>query len=65
VAEPGNGKIAKAGVPQGFIIVKVNNIYVEKVEDLNAIVSKLNPGDGLLLQGYRPNGNADYFAFGL
>lgn len=65
VAEPGKGKIAKAGVPQGFIIVKVNNIYVEKVEDLNAIVSKLNPGDGLLLQGYRPNGNADYFAFGL
>ena len=65
VAEPGNGKIAKAGVPKGFVIVKVNNIYVEKVEDLNAIVSKLNPGDGLLLQGYRPNGNADYFAFGL
>lgn len=65
VAEPGNGKIGKAGVPKGFIVVKVNNIYVEKVDDLNAIVSKLSPGDGLLLQGYHPNGHADYFAFGL
>jgi S1-C subfamily serine protease len=65
VVEPGSGKLKNAGVPKGFIVVKVNNMFVEKVEDLNAILAKLSHGDGLLLQGYHPNGRADYFAFGL
>lgn len=65
VTDSGAGKLNKAGVPEGFIIVKVNNQYVEKVEDLNDIVGKLNQGDGVLIQGYHPNGRADYFAFGL
>jgi Do/DeqQ family serine protease len=65
VVDPGSGKLKNAGVPKGFIVVKVNNMFVEKVEDLNTILAKLSPGDGLLLQGYHPNGRADYFAFGL
>lgn len=65
VSSPGNGKLAKAGVPKGFIIVKVNNQYVEKVEDIVTIVERLGSGDGVLIQGYHPNGRADYFAFGL
>jgi S1-C subfamily serine protease len=65
VVDAGNGKLSKAGVPEGFIILKVNNQYVEQVEDLNDIVGKLSQGDGVLIQGYHPNGQADYFAFGL
>lgn len=65
VVDSGAGKLKKAGVPDGFIIVKVNNQYVEKVDDLNEIVGKLNQGDGVLIQGYHTNGRADYFAFGL
>ena len=65
VIDPGNGKLAKAGVPEGFIIIKVNNQFVASVEDVNSIVGRLGQGDGVLLQGYHPNGRADYFAFGL
>jgi len=65
VADPGKGKLGQAGVPKGFVIVKVNNQYVEKAEDIAGIVGKLGPGDGVLIQGYHPNGRADYFAFGL
>jgi serine protease Do len=65
VVDAGNGKLNKAGVPEGFIILKVNNQYVEQVEDLNDIVGKLSQGDGVLIQGSHPNGQADYFAFGL
>jgi S1-C subfamily serine protease len=65
VSDPGSGKLRQAGVPKDFIIVKVNNQFVESDEDLARIISKLNQGDGLLIQGFRANGKADYFAFGL
>lgn len=65
VVDPGSGKLAKAGVPKGFIIVKVNNQFVESAADINALVGKLGQGDGVLIQGFHANGRADYFAFGL
>lgn len=65
VTDPGSGKLSKAGVPKGFIILKVNNQYVEDIESLEAVVANLGQGDGVLIQGYHPNGRADYFAFGL
>ncbi len=65
VVDPGVGKLAKAGVPKDFIIVKVNNQFVEAVEDIHELVAKLGQGDGVLIQGFHPNGRADYFAFGL
>jgi len=33
-------------------------------EDVARILGSLQPGDGVLLQGYRPDGRPDYFAFG-
>jgi S1-C subfamily serine protease len=57
--------MAKAGVPKGFIIIKVNNVLVQSTDELNEMVSKLNTGDGILIQGVHPNGRPDYFAFGL
>ncbi|NVK05344.1 MAG: Do family serine endopeptidase [Flavobacteriia bacterium] len=65
VRDPGNGQLAKAGVPRGFIISKINNERVDSEEDITAIISKLGPGDGILIQGYRTNGQPDFFAFGL
>jgi hypothetical protein len=38
---------------------------VSSAQDVAAILSELGPGDGVLLQGYRPNGSADVFAFAL
>ena len=58
------GKLAKAGIPAGFVIVKVNNQYIDSAEDFETIIEKLNAGDGVLIQGFNPDGTSDYFAFG-
>jgi hypothetical protein len=43
----------------------LNNSPVSSQDDVRKILGQLNPGDGVLLQGYRPDGRPDYFAFGL
>ena len=65
VTDPGNGKLKQAGVPKDFIIVKVNNQFINSTTALNNIINNLGKGDGVLIQGYHPSGHADYFAFGL
>ena len=60
-----DGKLAEAGVPAGFILVKLNNKLVNSADDVAKILGELGPGDGVLLQGYRPNGRAEVFAFAL
>lgn len=59
------GKLQKAGIPKGFVIVKVNNQYISSIEDFEDIIKKLSPGDGVLIQGFNPDGKSDYFAFGI
>ena len=65
IADAGDGKLAEAGVPSGFILVKLNNKLVNSADDVAKILGELGPGDGVLLQGYRPNGRAEVFAFAL
>ena len=65
IADVGTGKLKQAGVPNGFILLKLNNTLVASQDDVKKIIGSLNPGDGVLLQGYRPDGRPDYFAFGL
>ncbi len=65
VTELGNGKLSKASVPKGFIITAANNRPIRTVKDLDNLVKELKTGEGLLIQGYRPDGRADYFGFGL
>jgi len=60
-----NGKLRSAGIAKGFAIIKVNNIYVNSAEQFEEIISKLKPGDGVLIQGFNPDGTSDYFAFGI
>jgi len=57
------GRFQKAGIPKDFIIVKLNNVYVENVESFERPVRQFNPGDGVLIQGFEPNGKANYYAF--
>ena len=57
------GRFQKAGIPTDFIIVKLNNVYVENVESFERLVRQFNPGDGVLIQGFEPNGKANYYAF--
>ena len=57
------GRFENAGIPEDFIIVKLNNVYVENVESFEALVRQFNPGDGVLIQGFEPSGKANYYAF--
>jgi len=52
-------------VPAGFILVKLNNKLVSSADEVAKILGELGPGDGVLIQGYRPNGRAEVFAFAL
>ncbi|MFN4298999.1 MAG: Do family serine endopeptidase [Thermaurantimonas sp.] len=61
--QPG-GKFRKIGVPDGFIITSANNRPVRSVEEFNAMLQGLKSGDGVLIQGIRPDGRPDYFGFG-
>jgi len=65
ISDIGKGNLAKAGVPQGFILVRLNNQYVSNQAEVSAIINTLDPGDGLLLQGLMPNGQPEVFAFAL
>lgn len=65
VKDVGNGRLKKAGVPNGFVITAVNNRAINTIKDLDDIVKGLKTGEGILIQGYRPDGRADYFGFGL
>ncbi len=60
-----NGKLRSAGIAKGFVIVKVNNVYINSAKQFEEIISKLAPGDGVLIQGFNPDGTSDYFAFGI
>ena len=63
VAEILGGRFEKAGIPEGFIIIKLNNIYIDEVEKFENLARQFNPGDGVLIQGFEPNGKANYYAF--
>ncbi len=57
------GRFQKAGIPKGFIIVKLNNVYVDDIAKFEQLIKQFNPGDGALIQGFETNGKANYYAF--
>lgn len=57
------GRFQKAGIPKGFIIVKLNNVYVDDIAKFERLIELFNTGDGALIQGFEPNGKANYYAF--
>lgn len=57
------GRFEKAGIPEGFIIVKLNNVYIDNVAEFERLIQQFNPGDGALVQGFETNGKANYYAF--
>ncbi len=65
ITNQGTGQLKSAGIPNGFIIVKINNKFVHEIQDVQDILAQLKPGDGVLIQGVHKTGESDYFAFGL
>jgi len=69
VKSAGKGAFAKAGVPDGYVILKVNNQSVETEDDIQRAVNQVFNGNGndkvLLLSGILPNGRVAYYAVDL
>ena len=57
------GKLAQSGVRDGYIITKANRMPVTTVEEFRRVVSSTE--DGLLLQGFYPNGKIEFYAINL
>ena len=57
------GRFEKAGIPEGFIIVKLNNVYINDVAEFEKLIQQFNLGDGASIQGFETNGKANYYAF--
>jgi len=64
VANVENGILRQQGIPEGFIITRVNGKSVSSPEDINKVAEQISPGDPIVLQGILPNGKVKYFAFG-
>ena len=64
VAKISGGRLKEAGVPQGFIIQRVNEQPMKSVEDLqNAVKETSTSKDPVLfIQGVFPTGRKGYFA---
>lgn len=56
-----DGKLAETDVEEGFIIVKANGKNVKTAKDLQAIMSAVKEGEGLMLIGMYPNSSRMYY----
>ncbi|WP_461100769.1 Do family serine endopeptidase [Spirosoma koreense] len=56
-----DGKLAETDVEEGFIIVKANGKNVKTTKDLQAILSSVKEGEGLMLIGMYPNSSRMYY----
>jgi serine protease Do len=57
------GKLRKAGIREGFIITRIDEKRIDKVDDLEDILE--NKTGGVLIEGVYPNGMRAYYGFGL
>ena len=56
-----DGKLAETDVEEGFIIVKANGKNVKTTKDLQAIMTSVKAGEGLMLIGMYPNSSRMYY----
>ncbi len=63
VKELGDGKLRKAGVKEGFIILRMDRKKVSSVEDVKKYL-KEKEGEGVLIGGVYPNGMEAYYGIG-
>lgn len=63
VVSLGPGKLMKAGVKEGFVITRINNKEVRKVEDVKNLINQIK--GGVYLEGVYASGMKAYYAFGI
>jgi Do/DeqQ family serine protease len=57
------GKLANAGIKEGFIILSVDKKKVSNIKDIQTLLE--NNTGGVLIEGMYPNGMKAYYGFGL
>lgn len=62
IKQLGDGRLARSGIKEGFIITSIDKKVVSEIEDLNFLESKKG---GVLIEGVYPNGFRAYYGFGL
>jgi serine protease Do len=64
-----DGKFKQAGIRKGFIILKVNDVRITSVDQLESVIKDVQRGsgfdNGLFIVGMYPNGKVSYYAFDL
>ncbi|MDP2385520.1 MAG: trypsin-like peptidase domain-containing protein [Bacteroidota bacterium] len=58
-----NGKLASAGIKQGFVITSIDKKKVNSTEEIDAILKEKT--GGILIEGVYPNGVKAFYGFGL
>ena len=58
------GKFNRAGIPNGYIIVRINNLDVNSQADVDRIISNISKQEekALFISGILPNGKVVYYA---
>lgn len=59
-----NGKLKSAGLTEGYIIVKINDMVIYDSEDLERAL-KAAGNEGIFVTAVSPGGRVEYFAFSL
>lgn len=63
IAKLESGKLAAAGIKEGFIITSVDKKKVNTIKDIQTLLE--NKSGGVLIEGIYPNGMRAYYGFGL
>ncbi|HSZ71465.1 MAG TPA: trypsin-like peptidase domain-containing protein [Cytophagaceae bacterium] len=58
------GLLKDSGIKEGFIITSVDKKPVQTPQDLESILSKVVPGNGVLVEGIYPNGKKQFVGLG-
>lgn len=64
VEEVGKGKLKSIGISSGFIITKIDKKPVNSIKDLKKQLEKAE-NEGVLIEGYYPNGMKAYYGMGM
>ena len=59
------GKWKQAGLKEGFIIIRIDRRPIGNLQDLSYFVANQSREDGILIEGYYPNGQKAYYGLGL
>ena len=63
VREIETGKWKSAGIKKGFVITKVDKKEITSLSEFAALINQFK-GEGLLIEGYYPDGDKAYYGIG-